>query len=109
LDDLGAYLRLLARWNATVNLTSLALDPPGDETFDRLVVEPIVAAERMHGVPGGSSSVAVWYDLGSGGGSPAIPLKLVRSSWTLTMVESRERKAMFLREAGRHLKLAHPH
>ena len=40
-----------------------------------------------------------WFDLGSGGGSPAIPLKLVRPDARLTMVESKTRKAAFLREA----------
>ncbi|MEO8258513.1 MAG: RsmG family class I SAM-dependent methyltransferase, partial [Acidobacteriota bacterium] len=44
-----------------------------------------------------------WIDLGSGGGSPAIPLKIVRPQLRLTMVEARERKAAFLREAARQL------
>ena len=42
----------------------------------------------------------------SGGGSPAIPLKIVRPIWGLTMVEARERKAAFLREAARELALS---
>ena len=44
-------------------------------------------------------------DLGSGGGSPAIPLALSGSASTLMMVESRSRKAAFLREAIRELGL----
>ena len=48
----------------------------------------------------------VVVDLGSGGGSPAIPLKIARQALKLTMIESKERKSMFLREAIRTLGLA---
>ena len=100
LDPLEAYLRLLTQWNAKINLTSLPLDPPTDETFDRLLVEPIAASKRVE------DTSAKWMDLGSGGGSPAVPLKIARPSVSLTMVESRERKSAFLREAVRVLELA---
>ena len=50
-------------------------------------------------------SPIVWFDFGSGGGSPAIPLKIVRPEAWLTMVESKVRKAAFLREAVRTLGL----
>jgi 16S rRNA (guanine527-N7)-methyltransferase len=100
LDPLEAYFRLLAHWNAKINLTSLPLDVPTDETFDRLLVEPLVAAKQ---IPEGASSV--WFDLGSGGGSPAIPLKIARPDLRLTMIESKERKSAFLREAARQLEL----
>ena len=45
-------------------------------------------------------------DLGSGGGSPAIPLAIALNSPHLLMVESRSRKAAFLREAARHVGVA---
>ena len=47
----------------------------------------------------------VWFDLGSGNGSPAIPIKLAKPAARLTMVESKERKAAFLREAVRSAQL----
>ena len=40
-------------------------------------------------------------DVGSGGGSPAIPMALATPTLTLTMVESKTRKAVFLKEAVR--------
>src|SRR5207248_608512 len=43
------------------------------------------------------------FDLGSGGGSPAIPLQLARPAQRLVMVESRQRKAAFLREVVREV------
>jgi len=48
---------------------------------------------------------AAVVDIGSGGGSPAIPLKIAAPGISMTMVESKARKAAFLREAVRHLRL----
>jgi 16S rRNA (guanine527-N7)-methyltransferase len=100
LEPLEAYYRLLAQWNAKINLTALPLDAPTDETFDRLLVEPLAASRQVPDSP------SVWFDIGSGGGSPAIPLKLARPALRLTMVESKSRKGAFLREAIRTLELA---
>ena len=63
-------------------------------------MEPLAAAKQVS-----PHLPAVWFDLGSGGGSPAIPLKIARPSLKLTMVESKERKSAFLREAVRALGL----
>jgi 16S rRNA (guanine527-N7)-methyltransferase len=99
LFKLEEYFELLRRWNKRINLTSLPLEGLEDRTIDRLIVEPLIAAAFVADRP------VTWFDLGSGGGSPAIPLKIVRSAPTLAMVESRERKAAFLREAARAVKL----
>jgi 16S rRNA (guanine527-N7)-methyltransferase len=105
LDPLEAYYRLLTLWNSKINLTALPLDSPTDETFDRLLVEPLAAAPHL--TWGGRTGVrhhsdaGVWCDLGSGGGSPAIPLLIARPALKLTMIESKTRKAAFLREAVR--------
>jgi 16S rRNA (guanine527-N7)-methyltransferase len=99
LDKLHAYFDLLSHWNRRINLTSLPLEPPTDRTVDRLFIEPLTAAPLI------APSVAVWFDLGSGGGSPALPLQIVRPIRVLNLVESRERKAAFLREVIRELGL----
>jgi 16S rRNA (guanine527-N7)-methyltransferase len=96
---LEIYFQLLTRWNAKINLTALPLRRPTDETFDRLLIEPLAAARYVE------DSARTWFDVGSGGGSPAIPLKIVHSRAELTMVESKVRKAAFLREAVRVLEL----
>ena len=92
---LAAYLERLAVWNRRINLTAFALDDPSDDAIDRLIVEPVLAS--VHVRPDDQTLL----DLGSGGGSPAIPLKIMRPRLRLTMVESRARKAAFLREAVR--------
>jgi 16S rRNA (guanine527-N7)-methyltransferase len=96
--QLEQYFELLRRWNRRINLTALPLEALEDTTLDRLFVEPLAAARF---VPDGIR----WSDLGSGGGSPAIPLKVACPSTGLTMVESRGRKAAFLRTAAGELGL----
>ena len=101
LEPLERYFLLLKRWNARINLTALGLENPTEATLDRLLLEPVAAAAL---VPTGSCT---WFDLGSGGGSPAVPVKLMRPRSRLTMVDSKARKAAFLREVVRTLDLPH--
>ena len=96
---LERYFELLSHWNRTINLTSLPLEPPTEQSIDRLLIEPLRAVPLL------ASTVRVWFDLGSGGGSPAIPLQVAHPAHRLFMVESRERKAAFLREVIRDMKI----
>lgn len=97
--QLEVYYRLLATWNKKINLSSLNLVDAPDDAFDRLLIEPIAAARY---VPPDSRRL---LDIGSGGGSPALPLKLAAAHLQLLMVESKTRKSVFLREAIRALDL----
>ena len=99
-ERLEIYYRLLASWNTKINLTGLNLAETTPESIDRLVIEPLVAAKH---VPTG---VCRMLDIGSGGGSPALPLALTIPGVRLVMVESKIRKSVFLREAVRALDLA---
>jgi 16S rRNA (guanine527-N7)-methyltransferase len=96
---LAGYLSVLALWNRRINLTAFALEPPTDDAIDRLIVEPLAAA---HLIP---TDAPLVIDIGSGGGSPALPVKIARPSCRMVLVESRERKSAFLREAVRQLHL----
>ena len=98
-QQLGAYFSLLAKWNKQLSLTSLQLDPPTDDAVDRLLIEPVAAARAI------SSADDFLVDLGSGGGSPAIPLRIAAPHVRLMMVESNARKSAFLRDAIRQLGL----
>jgi 16S rRNA (guanine527-N7)-methyltransferase len=106
LGPLEAYFRVLAQWNATINLTALPLDAPTDETFDRLLIEALAAAPHLVSGERHASDPMIWVDLGSGGGSPAIPMRIARPDVRLTMIESKTRKAAFLREAVRAVGLS---
>lgn len=90
------YLALLARWNATYNLTAIR-DPRemvGKHLLDSLAMQPFVRG------------IATLADLGTGPGLPGIPLAIATPSLHVTLVESNGKKARFLREAARQLKLA---
>jgi 16S rRNA (guanine527-N7)-methyltransferase len=99
-EALEHYFALLSKWNARINLTSFRLDAGGDdEAIDRLLIEPVIAAGHLP--PNATSAI----DIGSGGGSPAIPLALAAPRLHMRLVESKTRKAVFLREAIRELNL----
>lgn len=95
IDLHAAYLALLTTWNARMNLTALS---DRDDAVDRLILEPIAAARIL-------ASATGILDIGSGGGSPAIPLRIQMPSAVLCMVESKIRKCAFLREVVRRLNL----
>jgi 16S rRNA (guanine527-N7)-methyltransferase len=97
--QLEAYYRLLATWNTKINLTGLKLSDVSPDAIDRLLIEPIIAAKYV------PVKAARMIDVGSGGGSPAIPLALAVPHARLLMVESKTRKSVFLREAVRTLGL----
>lgn len=95
ISQLETYVRVLSEWNARLNLTGFSLDDDLPSALDRLVLEPVLAATHI------TEGVRSLIDIGSGSGSPAIPL-LVAAPWLeLTMVESKQRKSVFLREAVR--------
>lgn len=97
LEQLEVYFRLLGAWNAKINLTALDLERDPDKAVDRLLIEPLVAAKHL------DESVTAAIDIGSGGGSPAIPMRLASPRVAFTLVEAKARKCAFLREAGRQL------
>ena len=104
IENLEIYYQLLAKWNAKINLTAFRLTPEGDDqAIDRLLIEPLVAARYI------PENARTLLDAGSGGGSPAIPLKLASNNLALRMVEVKTRKAVFLREAVRALGLRDAH
>lgn len=99
-DRLGRYLELLADWNCRTNLTGFELSRPEPAAIDRLIVEPLRAASC---VPAAARRMV---DVGSGGGSPGIPLALANPDLHVTLIEARSKKCEFLRVALRELGLA---
>lgn len=96
LGQLAAYVELLRRWNERINLTAL---DDRDSGLDRLIIEPLTAARHL------PSLDARVIDIGSGGGSPAVPIRLMMRGGAMLMVETKTRKAAFLREVVRQLDL----
>ena len=94
--QLERYLRELLLWNAAFNLISTKTTPEKAivHVLDCLSVIPHV---RSRGGP--------LLDLGSGGGLPAIPLKIVLPDLAVCMVESTRKKTSFLHQTIRLLDL----
>ncbi len=90
------YLHLILRWNARMNLTSVR-DPL--DILRRHFVESIACAQSL---PQGVRSL---LDFGSGAGFPGVPIALCRPEVAVTLAESQNKKASFLREVVRSLSL----
>jgi 16S rRNA (guanine527-N7)-methyltransferase len=109
LQDISTYIDILLRWNARINLTAIR-DPEAIVT--RHFGESLFAARHL--VPRSSSVASVSSvvnafetvaDVGSGAGFPGLPIKLWAPHLSLTLIESNHKKAAFLREVTRALRL----
>ena len=88
-ERLRTYYSLLTRWNERLHLVA----PCSPEEFaTRHVLESLVLLKHLpHG--------AKIADIGSGGGLPIVPCLIVRPDLESTLIESSQKKAVFLREA----------
>ena len=93
--QLLAYLALLDRWNRAYNLTAIR-DPRA------MVALHLLDSLAMHPFVRDIGSLA---DLGTGAGLPGIPLAIAVPALEVALVESSGKKARFLREAVRTLRL----
>jgi 16S rRNA (guanine527-N7)-methyltransferase len=96
-DRFDVYLSLIVRWNARTNLTAVRDE---DEIVWRHFVESIACAAAV------PRDVRTLLDFGSGPGFPGIPIALCRPEIAVTLAESQKKKAAFLREVVRTLKLS---
>ena len=103
LEALQRYLDLLLRWNARVNLTAVR-DP--EKIVTRHFGESLFAGRvLLRAGREGAAAALTLADVGSGAGFPGIPMKLFAPGIELTLIESHNKKAVFLREVVRSLGL----
>jgi 16S rRNA (guanine527-N7)-methyltransferase len=98
--QLSAYLDLLLKWNARTNLTAIR-DP--EEIVRRHFGESLFTGVHLAARLDPSATL---LDLGSGAGFPGLPIQLLLPGLQVTLAESQNKKATFLREAVRTLGLA---
>ena len=91
-----AYLDLLVRWNARINLTAVR---EAEEIVQRHFAECVFASQQI------PANVRTLLDFGSGAGLPGIPIAICRPEIAVTLAESQGKKAAFLRETVRTLGL----
>ena len=96
LDQFSSYSAELRRWNERVNLTAISDDC-------KIAVRHFLDSLRCALSWGISPNSLI--DVGAGAGFPGLPLKILRPELRLTLVESVEKKAAFLRHVVAELSL----
>jgi 16S rRNA (guanine(527)-N(7))-methyltransferase RsmG len=89
---LDSHYQLLLRWNRVLNLTSINQTA---EAVERHYCESLFLAAQL---PNEAIRIA---DVGSGAGFPGFPVAVFCPAASVTLIESHQRKAVFLREASR--------
>lgn len=97
-DRLLQYVALLTKWNRTYNLTAIRSQSEivTHHLLDSLAIVPHLP---MPTKPGALA------DAGSGAGLPGIPVALARPGWRVSLADSSQKKAAFLRQAAIELSL----
>ena len=97
-ESLDRLCHMIQRWNKVINLVSASTLP---HLRTRHVADSL---QLMRYAP---SQPRHWVDLGSGGGFPGLVvaacLAEISPTSRVTLIESDQRKAAFLREAARHM------
>ncbi|MGH9601283.1 MAG: 16S rRNA (guanine(527)-N(7))-methyltransferase RsmG [Terriglobales bacterium] len=101
LNHISMYIDVLLRWNHKINLTAVR-EP--ENIVTRHFGESLFAARHLFAERPDPTMRVI--DVGSGAGFPGLPLKIYAPAVRLTLIESHSRKAAFLREVIRALKLA---
>ncbi len=89
-DQLNLYKRLLLSWNEKINL----IGPEAKANLDAHVAESLAAAELLQ-------PKREVLDFGSGGGLPAIPMAIASPEARFHLVESEQKKWVFLKHVVR--------
>jgi 16S rRNA (guanine527-N7)-methyltransferase len=95
ISKLYTHYGFLERWNEKISLTSVE---PGREMVIRHYCESLFLAAHLS-----TPATATIADLGSGAGFPGVPVAVFLPEGRVALIESVQRKAVFLREATRHL------
>lgn len=96
LSRLDQYVALLLKWNAKINLIDRKTEA---DIWARHITDSVQLVQHI------PTSVRSAIDYGSGGGLPGLVIAICRPDLALTCVERDQRKAIFLQEAKRELKL----
>ena len=88
---ISTYIDLLLKWNARINLTAIR-DP--NEIVQRHFGESFFAAKYL--LEQNRPKTAI--DLGSGAGFPGVPFAMLALDVQVTLIESQQKKATFLKE-----------
>lgn len=97
---LAYYLTLLVKWNKSMNLVG---PQSWEQIFHSLIIDSLHLADFLDKLDLPASPVTL--DLGAGAGLPGIPLRSLWQAGDYRLVESREKRCIFMRTALRMMKL----
>ncbi len=89
-EALAGYLSLLMKWNRAMNLVGAS---DWRDALENLVADSFYLAEFLEAH---APADPVIWDLGAGAGLPGIPLRILWQKGSWWLVESREKRALFL-------------
>ncbi len=98
---LEQFVRLLLDWNKKMNLTAITDER---EIAFYHILDSLAVADYIK-----SSKIASLADIGSGGGLPGIPLKILFPNLSVTLIEVNQKKASFLHYVTQELGLQDTH
>ncbi len=106
-SHLATYMSMLTRWNKAMNLVGTKT---WQETFRTLIIDSFYLADFMASLnaPIDKEQWETW-DLGAGAGLPGIPLRALWTDGQYWLVESRQKRALFLTTVLAHAMLAKTH
>jgi len=88
IESFMIYLSELKKWNRTYNITALKTDE------DIIIKHFLDSLLYLKAIPEKNIKLA---DIGTGGGFPGIPVKIIRPQTELTLIEPSRKKTSFLR------------
>ena len=94
LNSFEKYYQLLVHYNSMFNLTAIT---EREEVYKKHFVDSVIGVDNLVG--------KTLIDIGSGGGFPALPIKIMRPDLDVTLVEATGKKCEFLKTVEKELGL----
>lgn len=104
-EQLAGYVNLLMQWNKVMNLVGVR---HWRDALEELIIDSLYLARFLQDtvLPDLSRELEIW-DLGAGAGLPGIPLRIVWDKGNYWLVESRDKRTIFLSTVLARFPLAH--
>ncbi|SHI37082.1 16S rRNA (guanine527-N7)-methyltransferase [Dethiosulfatibacter aminovorans DSM 17477] len=96
-DKFELYKTMIQEWNKKINITSITED---EDIYMKHFVDSIIVKNHFD-----MESVDKMIDVGTGGGFPGIPLKIVNEKMDVTLLDSLNKRIIFLEEVVKSLGL----
>lgn len=94
IEKFEKYYELLIFYNSKFNITAIT---EREEVIKKHFIDSVLGVDRISG--------NMLIDIGSGGGFPAIPIKIMKEDISLTMIEATGKKCEFLKTVAKELNL----